>query len=187
MTNTRKSAKPNALADRIAGLNDPSMGDERERDVILRAYTFGSVLSVYVFLALAVLFAVIGAGLWTLPLLLGSGVLSFAVSSYCKREGVDFDLATALSSPKRLIISYVTCGAFAVAWVVAIGFHQTTGRPLLAAGLGTTVESASGSSIVAGGLVGVAIAIVAMTISRQRKLKQARLEAARAAEIEDED
>lgn len=187
MTNTRKSAKPNALADRIAGLNDPSMGDERERDVILRAYTFGSVLSVYVFLALAVLFAVIGAGLWTLPLLLGSGVLSFAVSSYCKREGVDFDLATALSSPKRLIISYLTCGVFAVAWVVAIGFHQTTGHPLLTAGLGSTAESASGSSIVIGGIVGIAIAIVAMTISRQHKLKGARLEAARAAEVEDED
>ncbi|MDN5834623.1 MAG: hypothetical protein L0I80_01065 [Brevibacterium sp.] len=187
MSNTGKTHRPNSLADRIAGINDPSMGDERERDVILRAYMFGSVLTIYVFLALAVLFAVIGAGFWTLPLLLGSGVLSFAVASYCKREGVDFDLATALSSPRRLIISYVTCGAFAVAWVFAIGFHQITGHPLLTAGLGSTVESASGSSIVIGGLVGVAIAIVAMTISRQRKLKQARIEAAREAEIEDED
>ncbi|GAA1545724.1 hypothetical protein [Brevibacterium picturae] len=187
MSNTHKSAKPNALANRIAGINDPSMGDERERDVILRAYMFGSVLSIYVFLALAVLFAVIGAGFWTLPLLLGSGILSFAVSSYCKREGVDFDLATALSSPRRLIISYVTCGAFAIAWVFAMGFHQITGHPLLAAGLGSTIESANGSSIVIGGLVGVAIAIVAMTISRQRKLKQARIEAAREADIEDED
>lgn len=187
MSNIDKTKKPNALADRIAGLNDPSMGDERERDVILRAYMFGAVLTIYVFLALAVLFAVIGAGFWTLPLLLGSGVLSFAASSYCKREGVDFDLATALSSPRRLIISYATCGVFAVTWVFAMGFHQITGHPLLAAGLGSTLQSASGSSIIVGGLVGVAIAIVAMTISRQRKLKQARFEAERAAELEDED
>lgn len=82
MTNTRKAAKPNALADRIAGFNDPSMGDERERDVILRAYTFGAVVSIYVFYILGVLFAVIGAGLWTVPLILGTGVIGVAVSSY---------------------------------------------------------------------------------------------------------
>ncbi|GAA1854298.1 hypothetical protein [Brevibacterium marinum] len=187
MTNTDNAAKPNALADRIAGLDDPSMGDERERDVILRAYMFGSVISMFVFLALAVLFAVIGAGFWTIPLIFGSSVLSFAVSSYCKREGVDFELATARAAPRRLVISYLACGAFAIAWVIAIGFHQTTGHPLVAAGLGSSVESASGSSIVIGGLVGVIIAILAMTISRQRKLKQARIEAERASEIEDED
>lgn len=187
MSNTHKAHRPNALADRIAGINDPSMGDERERDVILRAYMFGSVLTIYVFLALAVLFAVIGAGFWTLPLLLGSGVLSVAAASYCKRENVDFDLATALSSPRRLIISYVTCGAFALAWVFAIGFHQITGHPLVPAGLGSIVDSANGSSLVIGGIVGMVIAIAAMTITRQRKLKRARLQAARAAELEDED
>lgn len=29
-----------ALADTVSGFDDPSMGDEREREVILRAYTF---------------------------------------------------------------------------------------------------------------------------------------------------
>lgn len=31
---------PNRLANRFAGMNDPSMGDEREREVIYRAYVF---------------------------------------------------------------------------------------------------------------------------------------------------
>lgn len=187
MTDTNKAHKPNELANRIAGLNDPSMGDERERDVILRAYMFGSVISMYVFLGLSVLFAVIGAGLWTLPLVLGSGLMSFVVSGYCKREGVDFSLATARAAPRRLVITQIVTGVIAFAWVFAVGFHQTAGHPLIEAGLGTVISSASGSSIMIGGVIGAVAAITAMTISRHRKLKQARLEAARAAEIEDED
>lgn len=187
MTNTNKAHRPNELADRIAGFNDPSMGDERERDVILRAYTFGSVVSMYVFLGLGVLFAVIGAGLWTLPLILGASVLSFAVSGYCKREGVDFALATARAAPRRLVMSQLIGAVVAVAWAFAVGFHQTTGHPLIEAGLGSTVSSTSGSSLIIGGVFGMAIALTLMAVSRHRKLKQARIEAARAADIEDED
>lgn len=189
MTNTRKSAKPNALANRIAGLNDPSMGDERERDVILRAYTFGSVISIYVFFALGVLFAVIGGGLfWTALIFLGSGAVGVAASIYCKREGVDFKMVGARVNPKRLVISQFIGAAFAIAWVVAIAYHESTGHPLIDVGLGTSFGSSSGgSSIVIGAASGFITVIVVLIISRQRKLKQARLEAARAADIEDED
>lgn len=187
MNNRSGKKQSNALADRIAGLNDPSMGDERERDVILRAYTFGSVVSIYVFLGLSLLFAVIGAGLWTLPLILGSGLLTFVVSGYCKRAGVDFALATACAAPRRLILTQIVMAVVAFAWVFAVGFHQSTGHPLVEAGLGTTIKSASGSSMMIGGVFGAAAAITVMAVSRYRKLKQARLEAAAAADIADED
>lgn len=187
MSNTNGRQTPNALANRIAGLNDPSMGDERERDVILRAYMFGSIISMYAFLAIAVLFAVIGAGLWTLPLVFGSAALGFTVSGYCRREGVDFALAAARAAPRRLVISQLTSAIAAVAWLFAVGFHQTTGHPLVEAGLGSTITSASGGSLMIGGVIGMVGAIAAISVSRHRKLKQARLEAAAAADIEDED
>lgn len=188
MTNTRKSAKPNALANRIAGLNDPSMGDERERDVILRAYTFGAVISTYTFFALGLLFAVIGAGMWTALLILGSGALGVAVASYCKREGVDYTMATARVAPKRLIGSFIIGAVFSAAWLAAIVYHQTTGHPLIDAGLGATFgDSTGGSSLIIGAAAGALGTITFITITRNRRLKQARLEAARAADIEDED
>lgn len=187
MNSTSKSRKPNELANKFAGLNDPSMGDERERDVVLRAYTFGSVVAIYVFFALGLLFAVIGAGLWTVPIVLGSGVIGFAVSSYCKREGLDFASATARVAPKRLVLSQIIGAVFVILWLVAIVFHQTAGHPLIDVGLGTMIASSSSTSIITGAAVGALITLGLMLVARQRKIKQARLEAARADEIEDED
>lgn len=187
MNNSTGKHRPNALADKIAGLDDPSMGDERERDVMLRAYTFGSVISTHVFFALAVLFAVIGAGLWTIPLVLGSAVAGLAVPAYCKREGVDFTLAVSRAANKRIIVSYAVSAVFTAAWVAAIAFHQTTGHPLIDAGLGSPLAGSSSNSFVTGAIIGIVLAITAFAISRHRKLKQARLEAETAADIEDED
>ena len=182
--------RPNAFADRIAGFDDPSMGDERERDVILRAYTLGAVVSTYVFFALGLIFAVLGAGLWSVLIVLGSIVTSGVISGYCKRENVDFSMAMARVSPRRLIVGNIVGAVFAIVWVGAIVFHMSEGYPLIDAGMGNrTMPGAPSStySIVIGAAFGFIIALTLMTISRVRKIKQARAEAAAAAEIEDED
>ena len=185
-----KKKHTNELADRIAGFDDPSMGDERERDIILRAYTFGAVVSTYVFFALALIFAVLGAGLWSALIVLASGVSGVAISSYCRRENVDFSMAIARVSPKRLIISNIISGVFTLAWLAAVVFHMSNGYPLIDAGMGNRLMPGAPSStysIVIGGAIGFIIALTLMTISRVRKSKQARAEAAAAAYIEDED
>lgn len=188
MNSTHKSSGPNAFADQIAGFNDPSMGDERERGIVLRAYTFGSVISTYAFFALGLVFAVFGAGMWTVLIVLASGLSSIAVSAYCKRENVDFSMVMARISPKRLLISNIVGAVFAIAWVAAIAFHMTTGHPLLDVGLGSDLsEVTSATSVVVGAAVGFIGTIVAMRISRSRKIRQARAESATAADIEDED
>lgn len=128
--------RPNAFADRIAGFDDPSMGDERERDIILRAYTFGAVVSTYVFFALALVFAVLGAGMWSVLIVFGSMVTSIAVSAYCQRENVDFSMAMARVSPRRLIVGNIVGALFAIAWVGAIVFQLSNGYPLIDAGMG---------------------------------------------------
>lgn len=185
-----KKKHTNELADRIAGFDDPSMGDERERDIILRAYTFGAVVSTYVFFALALIFAVLGAGMWSALIVLASGVSGVAISSYCRRENVDFSMAIARVSPKRLIISNIISGVFTLAWLAAVVFHMSNGYPLIDAGMGNRLMPGAPSStysIVIGGAIGFIIALTLMTISRVRKSKQARAEAAAAAYIEDED
>lgn len=182
--------RPNAFADRIAGFDDPSMGDERERDVILRAYTFGSIFSTYAFFTLALIFAVLGAGLWSALIVLASGVSGVAISAYCRRENVDFSMAMARVSPKRLIVANVIGGVFTLAWLAAVVFHMSNGYPLIDAGMGNRAMPGAPSStysIVIGAAIGFIIALTIMTISRVRKSKQARAEAAAAAEIEDED
>ena len=185
-----KKKHTNELADRIAGFNDPSMGDERERDVILRAYTLGAVVSTYVFFALALIFAVFGAGMWSVLIVFGSMVTSIVISAYCQRENVDFSMAMARVSPRRLIVGNIVGALFAIAWVGAIVFQLSNGYPLIDAGMGNrTMPGAPSStySIVIGAAFGFIIALTLMTISRVRKSKQARAEAAAAAYIEDED
>ena len=185
-----KKKHTNELADRIAGFNDPSMGDERERDVILRAYTLGAVVSTYVFFALALIFAVFGAGMWSVHIVFGSMVTSIVISAYCQRENVDFSMAMARVSPRRLIVGNIVGALFAIAWVGAIVFQLSNGYPLIDAGMGNrTMPGAPSStySIVIGAAFGFIIALTLMTISRVRKIKQARAEAAAAAYIEDED
>lgn len=187
---SNKKHRGNELADKIAGFNDPSMGDERERDVILRAYTLGAVVSTYVFFALGLIFAVLGAGVWSAFIILGSIATSSVVSGYCKRENVDFSMSMARVSPKRLIVGNIVGAVFAIVWVGAIVFHMSEGRPLIDAGMGTSATFGAPTSmyaIVIGAAVGFIATITLTTISRTRKIKQARAEAAAAADIEDED
>lgn len=182
--------RPNAFADRIAGFDDPSMGDERERDVILRAYTLGAVVSTYVFFALALIFAVFGAGMWSVLIVFGSMVTSIVISAYCQRENVDFSMSMARVSPRRLIVGNIVGALFAIVWVGAIVFHISNGYPLIDVGMGNqTMPGAPSStySIAISAAFGFIVALTIMTISRLRKIKQARAEAAAADEIEDED
>lgn len=176
----------NALADSISGFDDPSMGDEREHGVILRAYTFGSIVSTYVLLALTVLFAVIGAGFWTVPLALAAGVTTVAASAYSRRAGVDFSLALARAEPKRLLKGFVLSAVVIAAWLFAVVYHQSTGLPLIEAGLGSMPRSSTSVSLTIGAVIGVLAALAVFLVSRRKALKRARIEAQAADEINDE-
>src|SRR5699024_8122712 len=107
---------------------------------------------------------------------------------YCRRENVDFSLAMARVSPHRLLISYILGAVFAIAWVAAIVFHMTTAHPLIDVRLGSDLRRLTTSTPIAIASAGrFPGAIVARSISRSRKIKQARREIASAADIEDED
>ena len=105
---------------------------------ILRVYTLGAVVSTYVFFALGLIFAVLGAGVWSAFIILCSIATSSVVSGYCKRENVDFSMSMARVSPKRLIVGNIVGVVFAIVSVGAIVFHMSEGRPLIDAGMGTS-------------------------------------------------
>lgn len=174
MTRVKNGRRPNELADKIAGFNDPSMGDERERDIILRAYTYGSVLSTYVILVLAIVFAVIGAGFWSVLLIAGGVVSGTAVSRYCKREGIDFAMANAQVDSRRYFIGQLISVLIMAGWLFAIAFHISTGHPLIDVGLGAHFESGeSPSSVLLGGISGFLVTVVLGLFVRNSKRKKA--------------
>lgn len=175
MTRVKTDRKSNALADKIAGFNDPSMGDERERDIILRAYTYGSVLTTLVIFAIAIVFAVIGAGFWSI-LLMGAAVVGgIAISRYCKREGIDFSMITAQIDKKRFFAGQLLSVLFLAGWLFAIAFHISTGHPLVDVNLGSQFnDSDAASDTVMGGVSGFAAATVAGLVMRNIRRKQAR-------------
>ena len=149
------------------------MGDERERDIILRAYTYGSVLSNIMFLVLGVVFAVIGAGFWS-TLLIGGGVISgTAISRYCKREGIDFAMANAQVDSKRYFIAQLISVLIVASWLFAIAFHISTGHPLIDVGLGAHGEGGeSPRSVLVGGISGfVLTAVVGLFVRNARRKK----------------
>lgn len=188
MSRSLSNSRSNALADRIAGFDDPSMGDERERDIILRAYTLSAVLSTFMFFALGILFAAIGAGYWSALLMLSPLVGTLAISGYCKRAGIDLALSVANIRPIRLTVSYIITICLALAWLFAMAFHQVNGHPLFPVGLGSTMgNSDSPGASMFGGIIGMAAVIAISTILRYHKKAQAREEAARAHAIDDED
>lgn len=178
MDTTHVRSSRNQLADRVAGLNDPSMGDEREREVLMRAYTYAMQLGLYCSLAIAVVFAAIGAGWWSAVPLIAMIIPAAAAGGYARREGVDLAHLTERASTARrgwaLAVSILTVAC----WAAALAYHQLVGHPLFPVSFGTVGgnNSPSGSiGLIVGAGVGVAGGVVAQRVLavRSRRRMQA--------------
>lgn len=172
---------PNNFADKLAGLDDPSMGDERERQVLLRAYTYAMLLGLYCSLLTTVVFAAVGAGWWSSLPLLAVIVPAGAAGRYARREGVDLTGLTDRASGKRrgwaLLVSL-----FAVAcWAAALVYHQMVGHPVLPVSFGSFGGDQSPSSsigLIVGAAVGVAAGLVVQRVLTGRYRRRIRAEQA---------
>lgn len=163
-----------ALADTVSGFDDPSMGDERQREVILRAYTFAMQLGLYLSLILAVWLSVVGAGQWSLLPVLFAGLSSWAAIWYCGRDGIDLMHLTRRVRPRRRRAVAVLMTVLVAAWALALGVHIATGSPLLVTGIDLGRESLSGSTLggaVVGAIVGILAVVVLHRHSRRRAEK----------------
>ena len=170
---TDSTRRTNEFADRLAGLNDPSMGDERERDIILRAYALTATVGTYASICVGILFALIGAGLWSLLPVLANGLTGVVAAGYCKREGVDLNRATLRTTGRRFAVTMTIGAVLALFLVAVLAYHMQTGQPVIDVGLGGWPTGTTGSSTatggVIGGIIGGAAVIVFMAIRRRRQ------------------
>ncbi|WP_019158953.1 hypothetical protein [Brevibacterium senegalense] len=157
------------VADRLVGLKDPSMGDERERDIILRAGTTAMTVSIFTIQTLGVLLAVIGVGLWSGVVLAAAVIPGVAYTWYCQSSGLDTTQSYAKIAARRRNWSVMAGLAMAAAWIGALSFHMLTGSPLVQAGIQGTVGTGNSTAIglVVGGLIGGTIGV--FTLSRSSR------------------
>jgi len=169
-TNDAHSGALKRIADSLSGFDDPSMGDERQREVILRAYTFAMQLGLFLSFAVALLLAVVGLGFASLAVVVVAGTSSWAAVWYCARENVSMPMLVNRANPRRKRLTLFVTGAFVIAWVAARSFHVLTGAPLL------SVDSDRGvgeASTVVGMLVGGGLAAVVVILAMKRAEKRA--------------
>lgn len=173
MNSNSRPGRLKALADTVSGFDDPSMGDERQREVILRAYTFAMQLGLYLSLILAVWLSVVGAGQWSLLPVLFAGLSSWAAIWYCARDGVDLMDLTHRVRPRRRRTVAVLMTVLVAAWALALGAHVVTGSPLLATGINLGRESLSGSTL-GGAVVGAVVGILAVIVLHRNGRRRAK-------------
>lgn len=161
------------IADSLSGFDDPSMGDEREREVILRAYTFAMLLGLFLSFVVAFAFAVVGWAFASLAVIVVAGISSWAPYWYCARENVSMPLLGSRANPRRKRLMLVGTVVFLVAWMAARGFHVLTGAPLLSVDHYLGDGGVGEVSTVVGGLVGAALALVVVTLAMKRAEKRA--------------
>lgn len=181
MSTTTKQTGPNRRADWVAGFNDPSMGDEREREVILRAYTYAMQLSLYCSLAIAVVFAAVGAGWWSAVPLVAMILPTAAAARYARREGVDLAQLTESASAKRRNWALLVSILAVACWAAALAYHQLVGHPLFRVSFGTFGGDDSPSSsigLIVGAGVGVAGGVAAQRLLAVRRRRRMRAEEA---------
>ena len=158
-----------AVADRLAGLTDPSMGDEREQSIILRAGTVAMTVSIFTIQLLGLFLAVIGAGMWSGVVVFAAVIPGLVYTWYCRSAGLDTDVAYARVAPRRRVVSIASGIALAIAWIGAVSFHMIQGTPLIPVGLGSVEvgDTSTASGLLVGGLVGGAAGVF-VTLVRSR-------------------
>ena len=162
------------VADRLAGISDPSIGDERERDIALRAGTAAMVVSIFTIQLIGVDLAVIGAGLLSVLVILAALIPSGVYSWYCTSAGLDMTRVYSKIAPRRRRLALLAGLAVACAWIAAVAVHVTTGAPLIDVGLGNAVtpDSSTAIGLVTGGIVGGSIGAIALSLSAKRGQKR---------------
>lgn len=122
---------PNRRMNVLIGDHDPSMGDERERDVILRASTLSSVLAMYPGFIVAIFLAASGLGFASLLVLVPVFLPIYATYFYARNERVDLADKGRQMLPRRRRWTNATVSIGLVAVLIAIGFHRFAGHPLI--------------------------------------------------------
>jgi hypothetical protein len=155
-------------ADRMMDLDSPVYGDERERALVMEAYTFGATATVYVCIGGAVVSAVLGGLLLPAVLLVAATLPSFASIWYARRRGVDLLAMSERATPRERRTAVLTLVGGMLVVLGAMLFTVRTGHGLvpLPEPSGTVSEVLDDALVGAilggmgGGLVGLVMQLV---------------------------
>lgn len=147
------------FSDSFAGLTDPCMGDERERDIILRAGTAAMTAALYTFITLGLLLAATGAVLQSGLAILASMIPNAVYAGYCSSEGLDSAQVYSRIAPRRRLWTMVIGAVCALGWLGILAAYALTGSPLIDLSWATArMESTSTwTGALVGGVAGVAV------------------------------
>ncbi|MFD2839384.1 hypothetical protein ACFSYH_02200 [Populibacterium corticicola] len=162
-----------AFADRVSGFDDPSMGDEREANVIMKGHTFALVVSSGTLTIAGAGFALFGFWYVALGAILLGGLQSYLTIGYAAAHGVSIYGLTDRSARNRKIASLIGYLA-TVAVLLGARFYQLRmGHPVFGdyGVIQVTPDTTSESiGMIAGVIVGiVAVFIVLKFRAHQRK------------------
>lgn len=129
-------------ADRLMDLDSPVYGDERERALVMEAYTFGATATVYVCLGGAVVSAVLGSLLLPVALLVASTLPSLASTWYARRRGVDLLAMSERATPRerRTAVLVVVVGTLVVLGAMLVTVRTGHGLVTVPEPTGTVSE-----------------------------------------------
>ncbi|WP_291796247.1 hypothetical protein [Brevibacterium sp.] len=172
-------------ADRITGLTDPSMGDERERDIILRAGTVSMTTAIYTFIGLGLLLAATGAILQSGLAILASAVPNVVYFRYCSSEGVDNAQVYSRTAPRRRRWGLAIGAICALVWLGLLAAYAVTGAPLIDVSWVTSrmENTSTWTGALVGGVAGIAVTFVVFRFMARSGRRRA--EAERTAPDED--
>lgn len=128
------------LADSVVGFHEESMGDEREAQVILRAYTFALVTGTFLLVVVSALLALFGYWAFALGSLVFGALQSYLAIMYASACGVSLYQLEERTSVRRKRASISMYLVLVAVIFGARGFQLYQGRPVF--GSHGVVESA---------------------------------------------
>ncbi|MGW6128844.1 hypothetical protein ACWFNE_02330 [Cellulomonas sp. NPDC055163] len=155
-------------ADRLMDLDSPVYGDERERALVMEAYTFGATATVYVCIGAAVVSAVLGGLLLPVVLLVTATLPSFASIWYARRRGVDLLAMSERATPRerRTTVLTMVGGVLVVLGAMLVTVRTGHGLVPLPEPSGTVSEVLDSLVVgailggIGGGLLGLVVQLV---------------------------
>lgn len=163
------------VADSVAGLNEQSMGDERESQVILRAYTFALVTGMFALMITGAILSLFGYWGFALSAVLLGAFQSYLAIAYAAANNVSlFALETQTSSARKLA-SLITFLVIMVVFFGARGYQIYAGKPMLERNALTengNVPTSDFWSMLAGAVCGLVFVFVAQALISRRRQRQ---------------
>ena len=137
--------------------------DEREKGVILEGIARAFNVSTFASLLVAIVLALTGSGMWSMLVILSTGIPGAVLGAYCKKHNVDYYSVLRDRSTRSWIIRMVVHIALTIAWIAAIAFHYSTGRPLIDFPQGFGHDDAFDTTwLITGAAIGMLVSILGM-------------------------